>query len=286
MRSIKKLHYPKASIKTPDFYLDLSLKTKEGDDIIKTYKTSEVAKIIGIHPNTVRLYEDLKLIPKPDRLPNGYRVFNKLHIEHFKLARTALQVEVLQNGLRKQAVTIIKIAALKEYSKAIELTEKYIESIKYEKNQAEEAISIVAGILSDNNHEDSPTQLTRKEAAEYLNITMDTLRNWELNGLITIKRKSNSYRLYKNSDIKILKIIRVLRCANYSLNSILRLLKEISQGKKVDIKEVINTPKQEEDIISICDKLLTSLQAAEVNAEVIHRQLKEMQIEYLKNPPL
>jgi len=42
----------------------------------------------------------------------------------------------------------------------------------------------------------------------------------------------------------------------------------------------------EEDIVSICDKLLTSLQAAEVNAKVIHRQLKEMQIENFKNPPL
>ncbi len=38
------------------------------------YKTSEVAKIIGIHPNTVRLYEDLELIPKANRLSNGYRI--------------------------------------------------------------------------------------------------------------------------------------------------------------------------------------------------------------------
>ena len=28
----------------------------------KTYKTSEVAKFIGIHPNTVRMYEDLELM--------------------------------------------------------------------------------------------------------------------------------------------------------------------------------------------------------------------------------
>lgn len=41
------------------------------------YKTSEVAEIIGIHQNTVRLYENLELIPEPERLPNGYRVFAK-----------------------------------------------------------------------------------------------------------------------------------------------------------------------------------------------------------------
>ena len=32
-----------------------------------TYSTSDVAKLIGIHPNTVRLYEDLGLITRPER---------------------------------------------------------------------------------------------------------------------------------------------------------------------------------------------------------------------------
>ena len=65
-----------------------------------TYRTSEVAEMIGIHPNTVRLYEELELIPKPERLANGYRVFTDPHVEQCRLIRTAFQVEVLQNGLR------------------------------------------------------------------------------------------------------------------------------------------------------------------------------------------
>ena len=89
------------------------------------YRTSEIAKIIGIHPNTVRLYEELELIPKPDRMPNGYRVFTDLHIEQFRLARLAFQVEVLQNGLRKKIVQMIKVSAAGDYDKALELTEGY-----------------------------------------------------------------------------------------------------------------------------------------------------------------
>ena len=50
-----------------------------------TYKTTEVATIIGIHPNTVRLYEKLELIPKAERLKNGYRVFTDFHIEQCRL---------------------------------------------------------------------------------------------------------------------------------------------------------------------------------------------------------
>ena len=68
---------------------------------MNTYKTIDIARIIGIHVNTVRLYEKCGLIPKPERLGNGYWVFTDLHIEQFRLARAALQVEVLQNGLRK-----------------------------------------------------------------------------------------------------------------------------------------------------------------------------------------
>jgi len=46
-----------------------------------TYKTSEIAKIIGSHPNTVRLYEQLHLIPKATRASNGYRIFTEFHIK-------------------------------------------------------------------------------------------------------------------------------------------------------------------------------------------------------------
>ena len=82
---------------------------------MKQYKTIDIARRIGIHVNTVRLYEKCALIPKPDRLPNGYRVFTDLHIEQFKLARAALRVEVLQNGLRKRAVNIIKVSLILIY---------------------------------------------------------------------------------------------------------------------------------------------------------------------------
>ena len=92
---------------------------------MKQYKTIDIARRIGIHVNTVRLYEKCALIPKPDRLPNGYRVFTDLHIEQFKLARAALRVEVLQNGLRKQAVNIIKVSAAGNYEEAAALTRRY-----------------------------------------------------------------------------------------------------------------------------------------------------------------
>lgn len=249
------------------------------------YKTSEVAKIIGVHPNTVRLYEDLELIPKANRLSNGYRIFNDYHIEQFNLARTALKVEVLQNGLRKKIINIVKLSAKGEFEEAIICTNDYINQVKNERRNAEEAIEISKQLLLGTKNTENDIFLTRKQTAEYLHITIDTLRNWEMNGLLSIKRKENGYRIYTNSDIKKLKIIRTLRCANYSLASILRMINAISNSSKVDIKEVIDTPDNNEDIVTACDKLLTSLNNAEKNANVILKQLKFMNNRFNTNSP-
>ncbi|MDF2672473.1 MAG: transcriptional regulator, MerR family [Clostridiales bacterium] len=256
---------------------------------MKTYKTSEVAQIIGIHPNTVRYYEDCSLIPKPIRQENGYRVFTDIHIEQFKLARTALKVEVLQNGLRKKAVDIIKISAIGDFDGAICIAENYLQQIKNEYRYAEEAIIIAKQILTGNEvmgETDNKLFLTRKETADYLQVTMDTLRNWEMNGLITVKRKQNGYRVYTEEDIRKLKIIRSLRCANYSLTSILRMLSALSCNPDVNIRKVIDTPKKEDDIISACDKLLSSLNDAGNNAQEVLIHLKRMKKQFNTNPPV
>ncbi len=229
----------------------------------KIYKTAEVAKRVGVHPNTVRLYEKLELIPKVNRLSNGYRVFTDYHIEQFNLARTAFKVEVLQNGLRKKIINVVKLSAKGEFQEAINCINDYINQIKQERKNAEEAIELSKKLLLEIDAKDNYIFFTRKQTSDYLQVTMDTLRNWEMNGLLTVKRKQNGYRVYTESDINRLKIIRTLRCANYSLSAILRMLNAISESKEIDIREVINKTKEDEDIVTACDKLLTSLSDAE-----------------------
>ena len=252
--------------------------------IDKTYKTSEVAKLIGIHSNTVRMYEDLGLISKPSRKDNGYRVFTDLHICQLKLARKAFEVEVLQNGLRKKAIDIVKMSAKQDFDEAIVLTKEYIKSIKKEIDNANEAVDIAGKLMNRLNYE-KDFNLKRKEASELLRISMDTLRNWEMNGLVNIKRKKNGYRIYTYEDIQRLKVIRSLRCGNYSLSAILRMLNKLSEHNEADINEVLNSPNENEDIISVCDKLIISLNLAIQNDEEILEMLYEMKRKY-SNPPL
>ena len=248
------------------------------------YSTSDIAKIIGIHPNTVRFYEDMQLITRPERKENGYRVFTDLHIYQFKIARMAFQIELLQNGLRKQSVDIVKTVALGNIDKALALTNEYLEHIKQEKNNAAEAIKSAKAILENKDNNLIKLCMTRKETADYLNVTTDTLRNWELNGLLRIKRRQNGYRVYTEQDIQILKIIRSLRCANYSLSSILRMLTALSHNPQTDIMTVIDTPLQDDDIITACDRLITSLNRAASNGRTIQNMLIEMKSKNFNSP--
>lgn len=246
---------------------------------MKEYKTAEVAAIIGIHPNTVRFYEEWGLITKPLRKKNGYRIFTDLHIKQIQLARTAFQIEILQNGLRKKIINMVKTTAKCDFDGAVLMAQEYLTQLQKERSNAEEAIEIVRSILSG----ESDTKdlfMKRKEVSEYLGVTMDTLRNWEMNGLLTVKRKQNGYRIYTGDDIQRLKIIRSLRCANYSLEAILRMLQQLSKNPHTDIKDALNSPKESDDIISVCDKLLVSLSAAEKNAHTIMEMLQNIKNEY------
>lgn len=246
-----------------------------------TYKTAQVAQIFGIHPNTVRMYEDYELIPKAERLPNGYRCFTDFHIAQIRLARTAFQIEILQNGLRKKVIDIVKMSAKKDFHNAITFTKDYIRQIIEEQKHAEEAIRITKQLISGAPaSEEKELTLTRMQTAEYLQITTDTLRNWELNGLLTVKRKQNGYRIYTNDDLNQLKIIKSLRCANYSLSAILRMLHIISQNPQANIRAAIDSSSSEDDIITACDNLLTSLNDAKINANKILGLLVEMKNEF------
>lgn len=251
----------------------------QGVIVIELYRTAQVAEIVGVHPNTVRLYEELELIPKPERKANGYRIFTDLHIDVFQLARIAFQIEVLQNGLRKNIVNMVKTAAAGDYDTALSMTEEYLLQVQSEQRNATEAIAIVKQILSGNSAINT-LQLKRNETAKLLQVSMDTLRNWEMNGLLTVKRKENGYRVYTAEDIDRLKIIRSLRCANYSLEAILRMLSVLSSNPNADIERALDTVKTDENIISACDMLLTSLQLAEKNARTMRKMLHEMKRKY------
>ena len=172
-------------------------------------------------------------------------------------------------------IQAIKASARGDFDAAISLIRAYSEQVRREKRNAEEAVALVRGLLFGGAPKNRQ-RLTRKQASKALDVSCDALRNWERNDLLTVKRKENGYRVYTEEDICRLKIIRCLRCANYSLEAILRLLRQLSENPETDILSALNTPRGSDDIVSVCDKLISSLSAAEKNAEKISDMLQEM----------
>ena len=164
----------------------------------RTYTTSRIASAVGIHPNTVRLYERIGFITAPERLANGYRVFTDLHLLQVRLVRAALNVELVQNGLRREVLAIVETMASQRYDEAISLARQRIDHLRRERRAAEDALRHVRDLLtrSDGSARAERLMLTRKEAADQLDTTIDALRNWEMNGLLQVKRKQNGYRVY------------------------------------------------------------------------------------------
>jgi DNA-binding transcriptional MerR regulator len=46
-----------------------------------TLRTSDISRAVGVHPNTVRLYETWGLLPPIPRSSSGYRLFTEQHLE-------------------------------------------------------------------------------------------------------------------------------------------------------------------------------------------------------------
>jgi DNA-binding transcriptional MerR regulator len=103
------------------------------------------------------------------------------------------------------------------------------------------------------------------------------LRNWERNGLLTVPRNpGNGYRLYGAAEIGRIRVIRMLRQANYSLTAILRMLRRFDAGERYNLRQILDTADPQEDIYYITDNWLTTLANVEQRAQAIIRQINRM----------
>ena len=232
---------------------------------VPVYKTKEIAALVGIHPNTVRIYEDWGFISPVPRQANGYRIYSDIHLFQLKVARTLFRCEIVQGDIRKRARAIVYACGKEEFTKAKKLTKDYLTSLEREYVHALSATKVVEKWLRESPAVSKHTY-SRKEVAILLDVTSEAVRNWERNGLITVPRLDNGNRAYGEREFEQLQVIRSLRSAHYSINAILRLLNQIQQPSP-DIVAILNTPTDGEDIVSVTDQLGKSLLDAITDAK-------------------
>jgi DNA-binding transcriptional MerR regulator len=246
---------------------------------LKYYKTSEVAKAAGVHPNTVRLYEKLGLLQPVRRGTNKYRLYTLAHMEQMRLARIALKSACVEGNIRKLAISIIKTAAKDTLGLALDEAYDYVTHIKNEQSKAAEALAILQKWMNKKNEPDATDSgLKRGDTARILGVSIDVLRNWERNGLLDVpKNQENGYRMYGPKEIDRAKVIRTLRTANYSMMAILRMLQSVDTNiREKEIANIVSTPQPDEDLIYATDRWILTLSETEKNAQDLISQIRRM----------
>lgn len=241
-------------------------------------KTTDIARSVGIHPNTVRLYEAWGFLPPIPRAPNGYRCFTEAHLEQLRLGRMALHGEWPGPAIRESALALVRIAATGDLDTALATARRHLELVREERQRAEAAAEFlqrwargeVATALSSG-------PLLVGQVAERLDVTVDMLRDWERNGLLTVPRDPvNGYRRYGATEIGRVRVIRLLRLAGYSPMAILRMVLQLDQNPGADLRRALDTPGPDEDVFTAFDRWLSALAGQEERAKSLIAQIEKM----------
>ena len=212
------------------------------------YRTSDIAKINNIHPNTVLFYERLGLISPVPRESNGYRVFNERHLVQVMVLRCIYLDEWPGKPIRKASLKIIEALKSWDLAAAHECAKAYKKTIASEYEKAQQAIHILEKWTAETKPEAGNTY-TRREAASMLGVTSEALRNWERNDLVRIPRKGpHQTRVYGPKEMERLQVIYLLRQARFSMSVIHRCLLKLDAGLRQEALEALKHPHEEETV--------------------------------------
>lgn len=237
---------------------------------MRTYSTSEIAGIMGIHPNTVMLYEKWGYIAPVERKENGYRVYTETHLEQIKLVRMSLRSELIKCYMKFEVQNIIRSAAQGDLRKALELSREYLIHIQNEKDNELKVMKVIQEILKSDSLEEKNISLNRNGAAKLLGVSINVIVNWERNGLLEVPRNKNGYRVYGEDEIKLLRVIKALRLENYRTQCICSMLKKLkTKSKGNDMFLFVETEDSD-------DWLLSSLSEAECDVKELNDYIGEL----------
>jgi DNA-binding transcriptional MerR regulator len=239
-------------------------------------RTNDIAKELGVHVNTIRLYETWGFLPEIPRGKNGYRQYSAMHLEQARLAHLTLRWPYL--GDKALLIDLVKSAASGDLGMAMELAYQYLAHIRVEKTIAEAGIEFLERWAAGHLMDSARQRMHISQAARHLHVSVDMLRNWERNGLIEIPRDpANQYRLYGTAEFGRLRVIRTLVQSGYSLMAILRMLLQFDAGKTDNLRDALHVPHQDDEAIQIiADRWLSSLLELEQRAQAIIRQIGRM----------
>ncbi len=243
----------------------------------RTYRTAEVARAAGVHPNTVRMYEEWGFLPPVTRSANNYREYSRYHVEQMRLARLAMHGGWPGGRIRKSALALVRASAARDLREAVHIAKQHLLLVKEERARAEIAADYLEKWVRGRIPERHSPPLPILAAAKEVDSTPDAVRGWERNGLLCVPRDpKNGYRAYGPREIGRLRVIRMLMRAGYSTMAVLRAMRALDTGTNRKLRRVLDTPRPEEDVLWAADHWLSTLSEQQDRARKILKQLRRM----------
>ena len=177
------------------------------------YRPIDIARKLNISTSTLRIYEDMGIIPPVKRSDSGYRMFEQIHLDYFICIRKMIKGYSLSftGELLKEHMKVNSNKALWMITKS--QTDLYNEKMRLERV----ALHLIDNLSdrSDNIEKHTNKLMTINEISKITDVNTTTIRYWGNIGLISsVRGEGNNYRLFDENQIKKILIIHALK---YSL---------------------------------------------------------------------
>lgn len=202
---------------------------------MRYYKPIEIARELHISTSALRHYESWGVVPAPDRAPNGYRLYTKVHLAYFRCLRAMFPAFGV--GLTCQVLRLVQNG---DVDTAFWLVNKEQANVHHEKTIADQTLELLQNPeLPLAANKKLKTHMSIGEVAAFTGVQDSAIRHWEKEGLISPERDpENGYRIFTPIHVRQILLIRTLRRTVYFLENMKEIVHavehhSIEQAKKV-----------------------------------------------------
>ena len=258
----------------------------KGIDCDTGLRIGELSRITGVKPGTIRFYEKCGFIEPAKRLNNQYRSFCARHIYQVRICRMVFG-GFINKRLRKISMGILAASQSWDLDAYDRATKDYLQAVDADIANTERAIATVTEKLQYTSRiqpeqeadgslsTQEAVTYSKKQAAELLGVTPESIRNWERNGLlgeVEVYRR----RFYSQWAIERMYVIRLLLDNGYSMMAIKSFFAEMDAEGEAQAGEVLTHPGERDNLIYSADRYLETLLKERENAKELCYLLNKM----------
>jgi DNA-binding transcriptional MerR regulator len=193
-------------------------------------RTKDLAAAAQFSVQQVRNYEASGFIPPAERSPNGYRRYTPRHLAALTTART------LVAGYGPQrARAIMQAVYQRDLPAALTQLDEHHAALANQRLRLDQTLAALNHLAAQSARlaATRPSQrLHVGAAAAQVGVRVSAVRFWEDQGLLHPARDERSrYRLYDERQLRRLRVVALLREANFDFDAIRTTLDELAAGR-------------------------------------------------------